>query len=123
MARYEHLPIYKQALDFNVYLDRTVRHFSRYHKYSIGTALRENATDIMGLIIRANSTVRRAPVLEELRIKIEESKALFHLAKEIKAFPNFNSFVHGSKVLVELAKQTEGWIKFQMRQQPQRSGV
>lgn len=121
MARYEHLPIYKQALDFNVYLDQVVRNFSRYHKYGVGQAMRDAAREIMSLIIRANSTAQRATVLNELRVKIEETKAMFHLAKEIKAFPNFNSFVHGSKLLVDLAKQTEGWIKYLSRQAPQRS--
>ncbi len=40
MARYEHLPIYKAAFDFNVYVEQIVRHFSRYHKYTPGTELR-----------------------------------------------------------------------------------
>jgi len=34
MARYEHLPIYKKAMDLAVYLEKIVRGFSRYHKYS-----------------------------------------------------------------------------------------
>ena len=36
MARYEHLSIYKQA----VYVEKTVANFSRYHKYTLGTELR-----------------------------------------------------------------------------------
>jgi hypothetical protein len=39
MARYEHLPIYKQALDVAVYFERVVAGFSRYHKYTLGTEL------------------------------------------------------------------------------------
>jgi hypothetical protein len=41
MARYEHLPIYKQAMDIAVYFEKTVAHFSRYHKYTLGTELRQ----------------------------------------------------------------------------------
>jgi hypothetical protein len=33
MARYEHLPIYKQAMDVAVYFERVVAGFSRYHRY------------------------------------------------------------------------------------------
>ena len=32
MARYEHVPLYKTAMDLTVYLKQVVRHFSRYHK-------------------------------------------------------------------------------------------
>jgi hypothetical protein len=40
MARYEHLPIYKHALDVAVHFEKVVASFSRYHKYTLGTELR-----------------------------------------------------------------------------------
>ena len=40
MARYEHLPIYKQAMDVAVYFEKIVAGFTRYHKYTLGTELR-----------------------------------------------------------------------------------
>ena len=40
MARYEHLPIYKAALDAAVHFEKVVAGFSRYHKYTLGTELR-----------------------------------------------------------------------------------
>ena len=42
MARYNHLPIYKRAQELMVYVETVVRGFSRYHKYTIGTRLRES---------------------------------------------------------------------------------
>ena len=36
MARYEHLPVFKMAMELSVYLEQIVRNFSRYHKYGIG---------------------------------------------------------------------------------------
>ena len=56
MARYQHLPIYKKAMDLTIYLEKIVRSFSRYHKYTLGSELRERSREIVGLIIRANST-------------------------------------------------------------------
>jgi hypothetical protein len=55
MARYEHLPIYKKAMELAVYVQETVRHFSRYNKYSIGSDLRDTSRRILLLVIRANS--------------------------------------------------------------------
>jgi len=37
MARYEHLPIYKKAMDLAIYFEKIVRNFSRYHKYTLGS--------------------------------------------------------------------------------------
>jgi hypothetical protein len=43
MARYEYLPIYKKALDLAVFLEQSVKSFSRYHKYTIGGDLRNHS--------------------------------------------------------------------------------
>ncbi|MGH8605654.1 MAG: four helix bundle protein [Gammaproteobacteria bacterium] len=56
MARYEHLPIYKQAMDLTIYCEQIVRNFSRYHKYTLGSELRQKSRENVGLIIKANST-------------------------------------------------------------------
>ena len=66
MARYEHLPIYKKAMDLSIYLEKIVRNFSRYNKYTIGSELRTMSRDIVKLIIKANSTREKFPVLYEL---------------------------------------------------------
>lgn len=46
MARYEHLPIYKTAMDLTVYLEQVVRNFSRYHKYTLGSDLRQQSREL-----------------------------------------------------------------------------
>ena len=47
MARYEHLPIYKAALDMTVHFERLVAGFSRYHKYTLGIELREASRGVV----------------------------------------------------------------------------
>ena len=91
MARYEHLPIYKRAFDLNVYLETVVRNFSRYHKYTLGTELRNNARQTVRLIIRANNTHDKLKILTELRELLEELKLTLRICKEVKAFNNFHS--------------------------------
>jgi len=46
MARSEHLPIYKAAYDLCLYFEQVVHGFSRYHKYAIGSHLREGSPGI-----------------------------------------------------------------------------
>ncbi|MGH2524304.1 MAG: four helix bundle protein [Anaerolineales bacterium] len=85
MARYEHLPIYKQAMDLTIYCEQIVRNFSRYHKYTLGSELRQKSRAVVELIIKANSTVERLALLE-LRERLEGLKVLIWICKAVKAF-------------------------------------
>jgi hypothetical protein len=82
MARYEHLPIYKSALDLAVHFEKLVAGFPRYHKYTLGTELREASRAVLMQVVRANNAAnavdRRAPahwerplpVMPERRLRI-----------------------------------------------------
>jgi hypothetical protein len=50
MARYEHLPIFREAYDLTVHIEKIVRNFSRYHKYTLGTDLRNKSRAILETI-------------------------------------------------------------------------
>ena len=43
MARYDHLPIWKDAVALATLLEEAVRRFPRYHKYALCTDLRRQA--------------------------------------------------------------------------------
>jgi hypothetical protein len=116
MARYEHLPIYKKAMDLTVYFEKIVRNFSHYNKYTLGSELREKSRQIVELIIKANSTRERLPLLLELRERLEGLKVLIRICKEVKAFHSFNSFVYASDLVVDISRQNEGWIRGHKRE-------
>ena len=111
MACYEHLPIYKAALDAAVHFEQVVAGFSRYHKYSLGTELRQAGRAVIGQVIRANAARERLPQLLELRADLEEVLVLLRLAKEVKAFKSFQSYQHAAELVVSVCRQNEGWIK------------
>lgn len=113
MARTEHLPIYKSAYDLCLHLEQVVHNFSRYHKYALGADLRDGARSALKLVVRANARRNKAPVLLDLREELEELKVFLRLAQDVKAFANFNSFQHAITLVVEIAKQNEGWLKSQ----------
>ncbi len=85
MARYEHLPIYKKAMDLTIYLEKIVRNFSRYHKYTLGSEFREKSREIVGLIIKANSKPEKLPLLLELRETLEGLLVLLRICKEVQS--------------------------------------
>ena len=112
MARSDHLPIDRAAFDLAVHIEKIVRHFSRYHKYTLGTQLRESSQDILKRIIEANSSRRdREAVLLELRQQLEWLKALARLCHESGGFASTTAYLYVSEQIVNLAKQNEGWLK------------
>jgi len=113
MARYEHLPIYKGAMDLTVSIEQVVRNFSRYHKYTLGSDLRQQSRELVTLIIRANSRPDKLPVLYDLRERLEALQVLLRIRKEVQAFQKFNSYAHAAERVVALCRQNEGWIKGQ----------
>ena len=115
MARYDHLPIYKAAMDMTVYLEQIVCHFGRYHKYTIGSELRTLSRQVVILIIRANNAQNKELDLETLLEKLEEMKILFRIAKEVKAFNNFHSFEVSLRHLDSVTRQCVGWLKSQKK--------
>lgn len=113
MSLYEDLPVYKKALDLAVYFEKIVRHFEKYHKYTLGSELRNLSRSILILIAKANTKgVRKEKLLEAID-KLEELKILIHICKEIKAFRSFHSFEHSTKLTIEVLKQCEGWLRSQ----------
>jgi hypothetical protein len=124
VARYEHLPIlrrgsgrvYKAAMDLVVYLERVVRNFSRYHKYTLGSDLRQHSREVVTLIIRANSRADKRPVLCDSRERLEALQVLLRIGKEVRAFPDVKTYARAAELVVALSRQNEGWIKGQSRQ-------
>ncbi len=112
MARYEHLPIYKAAMELAVYFEKIVRNFSRYNKYTIGAELRNRSRQIACHVMRANSLEDKKGSLRELVAMIEELKVVIRLTKESRAFYNFNSYTYSSKLTATLSKQAQGWCNY-----------
>jgi hypothetical protein len=71
MARTDHLPIYKASYDLCLYLEQVVHGFSRYHKYTLGTDLRDAARHALMLVARANAQLDRVPTLLALRPELK----------------------------------------------------
>ena len=119
MAYYENLPIYKKSMELAVYMENVVRNFSRYHKYSIGTDMRDLSKNLVTLIIKANSRKDKRRLLAELRDKSEEMKVNIMIGKEVKAFKSFQQFQHAASLAVEISRQSEGWLRSQEGERPE----
>jgi len=114
MARYEHLPIYKSALDLCVHFEKLVAGFSRHHKYTLGTELRAGSRAVLMQVLRANQASdapARSTALLVLRDHIDALLLSVRLAKEVKAFNSFTGYLHVVEQVGSVARQNEGWFK------------
>jgi len=109
-AYYEQLPVYRQSLDLTVWTEEAVRSFPRYHKYTIGSELRNTSREITLLVAAANTKKDRKEILLRARNKIEELKLLFRVCMELKIFRSFRSYEHAIRQIAGIARQTEGWL-------------
>jgi len=124
MARYEHLPLYAKAMELAVYLQGTVRNFSRYDKYTTGSDLRNLSREIIRLIIEANSQTDKSVKVAELVVACDLMKTTIVFAKDTKAFQAFSQFQHAAALADVLCRQSQGWLqsiekKSQNRQPPE----
>jgi hypothetical protein len=113
MAQSEHLPIYKASYDLCLHFEQVVHGFSRFHKYSLGSDLRDGARRVLKLIVRANARRDKVNVLFEVREEIEQLKVLLRLCHDVKAFARFSSFERAITLVTDIARQNEGWLKSQ----------
>ena len=115
MARYEHLPVYRAAMDLAVFFENMARVFPRYHRYTLGYELPTRGMAVLSLVVRANGMGDKSPVLQELRVVLEEIKQLLFLAKETKALTSFGQYRESMVKLESVIKQNEGWLRSQKK--------
>ena len=111
MARYEHLPIYRQAFAVALHFEQVVAGFSRYHKYTLGAELRQASRAVVLAVTRANAAPNKAPHLLVLRGRLDELLLLLRLAKEAKAFRSFAAYTHAVEQVASVCRQNEGWLR------------
>lgn len=118
---YKGVPLWRDANTLLLSIEISVRYFPRYHKYTLGTEMRQQAMRICRLINRAFLEKEEKLVLvKQLVVAINDLKLQIQLAKELQVFRNFAEFEHLSALAVQSGKQSGGWLrKLQSSAQPE----
>ena len=98
-------------MDVAVHFENVVAGFSRYHKYTLGTELRNKSREVVALIMKANAMRDKRPHLLALRECLDELLIVVRIAKAAKAFKNFKSFQYAIEQVVSVCRQNEGWLR------------
>ena len=103
-------PLHKDLRRLTVLTEELVRGFTRYHKYTVGTDLRQQAMKAWRMVHRAHfDQAAQARVVEQLVWAVDDYKLSLQMAKEIKAFQNFSQFEAVALLVVQIGKQCGGW--------------
>jgi len=104
------MPIWRDASQLLVMIEQAVRHFPRYHKYALGTEMRQQAMRVCRLIVRAyHDKENRVTQVQRLNDAVDDLKIQIQLAKELMAFRHFQEFEAIATLAVAVGKQSGGW--------------
>mgnify|MGYP003964623867 FL=1 len=124
MRHLQRYPIWRDANRLLVEIERAVRGFPRYHKYPLGSELRRQAMTICRLISRAISDKQRQyHHLERLKLAVDDLKTQIQLAKELQVFSSFTQFQTLSELAVAVGRQSGGWAKRLISNNPKSPSV
>jgi hypothetical protein len=106
----DNLIIYQKIYDFTLYLFPIIDRFPKFEKFVLCTHIKSRVLDVAKLIIRANKSRNKKPLLFDIDVAIEEIKFLLRLSHDRK-YISHRSYEHGSKLLLEIGRLLGGWIK------------
>jgi hypothetical protein len=116
-------PILRDANQLLLETEQIVRHFPRYHKYTLGSELRSQVFKINQLIARAWQYKEQTTYyLKRVIRAIDDLKIQLQLAKELQVFRNFTEFQRLAELSLSLGKQSGGWQRRLTKRQPEAKG-
>ena len=103
-------PIVKLAERLMLEVERAVRAFPRYHKYSLGQELRQQCRDVVRLCYRAwRARDQQQVLLPALVEGVDDIKLSLQLGSQLRAFRSFDQFEALLRVALDLGRQAGGW--------------
>jgi len=110
MALHTTLPIYKVAYDLlSVAVDYAIN-MPRPVKATLGGRLRDLCVEVVLLIGKANFAANKAPYLDALLERVQETELLLRLCQD-KRFISIKHYAKAIELTASVGKQANGWRK------------
>lgn len=117
MARYEHLPVFNDTYNLNLYFFKLSRGFPKDYKYGLSQEVCALLTELLDAIIIANNSPDKQTVLQRASLVLERIKFKIRILKDLKVM-NVRSYEYFSKQLVAVAQQISKWHGWSRDSQP-----
>lgn len=117
MAQYDNLPVYKAAYDLLQSIYRNLGNVPRDVRFTLVETLKNELTDILVLIYKANSTTEKLPLIADAREKLVSVKIRMRLLHDlhhvgVKQYANLTLQVE------QVSKQLAAWHKYARERTP-----
>ena len=116
MALFSELPVYKIGYDLLIGIYKRTSNFSREYKYTMGERLKNETTDLLVNIYKANKSKKetRLQYIDGARQNVEVVRLLLRVCKDLKVI-GLKGFVALNMQVEELSKQLTSWQKHTAR--------
>jgi hypothetical protein len=113
MALFSELPVYKLGYDLLIQIYERTAVFSREYKYTMGERLKNEITEMLINIYKANKSKKetRSQYIEGARQNVEVVRLLLRICKDLKVI-GLKTFVSLDVKVEELSKQLASWQKY-----------
>ncbi|HOK86880.1 MAG TPA: four helix bundle protein [Tenuifilum sp.] len=110
MALYSELPVYKAAYDLLLQVFGMVHNLSKEYKYSLGEKIKNEITELLSNIYRANRSPHKNQHLEKARENLELARLYIRILKDTQQI-GINKYVSINQNMEGVSKQLAGWHK------------
>jgi four helix bundle protein len=113
MALFSELPVYKLGYNLLIQIYTRTAVFTREYKYTLGERLKNESTDLLTNIYKANKSKKenRVQYIELARQNVELIRLLLRVSKDLKVI-GVKGFVALNIEVEELSKQLVSWQKY-----------
>ena len=111
MAYYDNLPVYKAAYDLLQSIYRDAGNVPRDVRFTLVETLKNELTDILVLIYKANSTTAKLPLIIQARERLVSVKVRLRLLYDLR-YINVKLFARFSDQVEAVSKQLASWQKY-----------
>jgi len=120
VAQYQHLPIYKQTYDILLRTMTATKEFPREYKYTLGQKMKDELTELVIAIYRANSAVDKVRHIESIMERVQAIQLLMRLSHDMKVLTR-RHYAALAEMTDSLGRQAQGWLKSSGRGKPERA--
>ena len=115
MVHYSELPVYKATYDLLLHIFGMVHNLGKEYKYSLGEKIKNEVTDLLSNIYRANRTTEKNLPLEKARENLELVRLYVRILKDMNQI-GMNKYLFVNKNIESISKQLAGWHKSILKQ-------